>query len=328
MRRLLTSLLVLACAALPASAAKINLKNGTTVDCKVKDYDTATKTLHVVLNDGSAAQYRMDELDARSAYLLNASLIPKNDAKAQLLTANFARDAGLYAHAARRYRDAVKLDPSLQATVDGEMTKLRRAAAEFCASNVHAAAAKGNYPEAEKWAKILIEKLPGEPEAAQAKAALDNYYAQNRQKKMAAADEKADAALQKDVEKGKERYSEMVEKSKQALQATGTSQSESLFRAALADGSAVLKQIDQIEKKYSSDPQIKEQAGTYRRVVTDQMIETYLNIASQMSTKSDYRGAQKEVNAALALDPKNESALSMRARIEDYSSRGLGWGWR
>ncbi|HEV8112605.1 MAG TPA: hypothetical protein VGR31_07495 [Planctomycetota bacterium] len=328
MRRLLTSLLVLACAALPASAAKINLKNGTTVDCKVQSYDTATKTLHVKLNDGSAAQYRMDELDARSAYLLNASLIPKDDAKAQLTTANFARDAGLYAHAARRYRAAVKLDPSLQSTVDAEMTKLRRAAAEFCASNAHAAASKGNYPEAEKWAKILIEKLPGEPEAEQAKAALDNYYAQNRAKKMAAADEKADAALQKDVEKGKERYAQMVEKSKQGLQASGSSQAEGLFRGALADGSAVLKQIDDVEKKYGSDPQIKEKAGGYRRVVTDQMIEVRLNIASQLATKSDYRGAQKEVNAALALDPKNDAAIAMRARIEDYSSRGLGWAWR
>jgi hypothetical protein len=102
MRRILTSLLVLAVAALPASAAKLNLKDGTTVTCKVQGYDSATKTLSVVLEDGRAAKYRMDELDARSAYLLNASLIPKDDAKAQLLTANFARDAGLYAHAARR----------------------------------------------------------------------------------------------------------------------------------------------------------------------------------------------------------------------------------
>jgi tetratricopeptide (TPR) repeat protein len=327
MRRLLTSLLVLAVAALPASAAKLNLKDGTTVDCKVQSYDPATKTLHVVLQDGKAAQYRMDELDARSAYLLNASLIPKDDAKAQLMTANFARDAGLYAHAARRYRDAAKLDPSLTATVDAEMTKLRRAAAEFCASNAHVAAAKGDFAEAEKWCKILIEKLPGEPEAAQAKTALDNYYSQNREKKMAAADEKADAALQKDVEKGKARYAQMVDKSKQALQATGTSQSESLFRGAIADGTAVLKQIDDLEKKYD-DPKVKEQAAGYRKVVTDQVMEVHLNIANLQCTKSDYRGAQQEVNAVLAMDPKNQAALSMRERIQDYSSRGLGWGWR
>jgi tetratricopeptide (TPR) repeat protein len=327
MRRTISSLIFLALAALPASAAKLQLKDGTTVDCKVQSYDTATKTLHVKLPDGRDQAYRMDDLNARSVYLVNASLIPKDDAKAQLLAANFARDAGLYAHAARRYGEAAKLDPSLKATVDAEMTKLRRSAAELCAANARAAAAKGEYSEAEKWCKTLIEKLPNEPEAAEAKTALDNYYTQTREKKMAAADQKADAALQKDVEKGKQRYSQMVEKSKQALQANSNSQAEGLFRGALADGNAVMRMIDDIEKKYT-DPKVKEQASGYRNVVTQQMVEVHLNIASQLATRSDYQGAQKEVNQALALDPKNETAISMRARIEDYSSRGIGWGWR
>jgi tetratricopeptide (TPR) repeat protein len=303
------------------------MKDGTTVECKVQSYDAATKTLHVKLEDGRDAQFRMDDLNARSVYLVNASLIPKDDAKAQLLAANFARDAGLYAHAVRRYGEAAKIDPSLKSTVDAEMTRLKRSAAEACAANARAAAAKGDYAEAEKWAKTLIEKLPGEPEAAEAKTALDNYYAQNREKKMAAADQKANAALQKDVEKGKARYSQMVEKTKQGLQASSNSQAEGLYRGALADGTAVMKMINDIERKYD-DPKVKEQASGYRNVVTQQMVEVRLNIASQLATKSDYQGAQKEVNAALALDPKNEAAIAMRARIEDYSSRGLGWGWR
>ena len=80
MRRILSSLIVLAAAALPASAAKLQLKDGSTVDCKVQSYDTATKTLHVKLLDGRDAQFRMDELNARSVYLVNASLVPKDDA--------------------------------------------------------------------------------------------------------------------------------------------------------------------------------------------------------------------------------------------------------
>ena len=56
MRRILTGLLVLAVAALPASAAKLTFKNGTTVNCKVTAYDSATKTLSVRLDDGTAKQ--------------------------------------------------------------------------------------------------------------------------------------------------------------------------------------------------------------------------------------------------------------------------------
>jgi tetratricopeptide (TPR) repeat protein len=327
MRRTISAALLLALLALPASAGTFKLKDGTTFTCKVTSYDAATKTLHVRMQDGKEAQYRIDQLDARSAYLVNASLIPKDDPKAQLLAANFARDAGLYSHAVRRYQDAVKLDPALKATVDAEMAKLRRSAAEMCAANARAAAAKGDMPEAEKWAKALIEKLPDEPEAALARSALDQYYANNRAKKVAEADKKASDSLKKDVEKGKKRYDQMVEKTKKGLQTSGSTQAEGLFRGALSDGDFVMDEIERIEKKYD-DPQVKEQAASYRKIVTDQMVEVHLHIASHLATRSDYQGAQKEVNAALALDPKNEAALSMRARIEDYSSRGLGWGWR
>ena len=240
--------------------------------------------------------------------------------------ANFARDAGLYAHAMRRYGEAVKLDPSMKVAVEAEVVKLKRTAAQYCLENARAAAAKNDMAGAEKWLKVLVQKLPDEPEAMQASQLLDTHYAKVREAKVAAADQQASEALKKDVERGKKRYSEMVEKTKQGLQARGGSESVNYYRAAIFDGKAVLKEIDEIEKKYS-DPKVKEQASGYRNVVTDQLVEVYLNIASSLATRSDYQGAQHEVNEALALDPKNEQALSMRARIEDYSSRGIGWRW-
>ena len=326
MGRILATLLVLACAAGPASAATIKLKDGTTMTCEIRGYDAGSKTLHVRRQDGTDAKYTLDQLDARSVYLVNASLIPKKDGGAQMRAANFARDAGLYAHAARRYGEAVKLDPSLKGAVDAEMTKLRRGAVQLCLKNARAAVAKGDMAEAEKWAKVLIEKLPNEPEAAEARAALDQYYAQTREKKIAAAEAKASDAVRKDAEKARKRYDQMVEKTKKGLQADSSSQAENLFRQALADGEAVLKDIEKILAKHD-DPRLDEQAGSYRAVVIDQMVEVHLHAASQLATRSDYRGAQKQVNEALALDPDNQQALAMRARIEDYSSRGLGWVW-
>lgn len=325
MRTTLTSLLLLALAALPASAATLKLKDGTSVQCKVQSYDTATKTLQVKLEDGKDAKYTLDQLDARSVYLVNASLIPDNDAKAQLLAANFARDAGLYAHAARRYKDAVKLDPSLQGAVDVEMATLRHSAATLCIANARAAAAKQDFAEAERWLKTLIEKLPNEPEAAQAAAALDQHYSQTRAVKMADADAKASDALKKDVAAGKQRYEQMVEKTKQGLQARGSSQAKGLFNSALSDGKFVLKELDRLEKKYD-DSKSRTQAASYRKLVNDQMVDLHLHIASQLATQSDYKGAQREVNEALAIDSKSAAALAMRVRLEDYSSRGLGWG--
>jgi hypothetical protein len=327
MRPFLTSLFLLALVALPASAANIKLKNGTVVPGKVTGYDTATKTLSVELEDGRDVQYTMDQLEARSVYLVNASLIPKKDAKAQLLAANFARDAGLYAQAARHYNEAGKLDPALKPQIDGEMSSLRRSAAAMCAEKARAAAAKKDFKEAEKWAKVLIEKLPDEPESAQAATALEEYYEKTRATKMAAAEAKASEALKKDVVQGKKRYEKMVENTKKGLQARGSSQAKGLFNQALADGKFVLEEIERIEKKYD-DSATMERAQEYKKLVTDQMVDVHLSIASLEATQSDYKGAQREVSAALALDPHSEAALSMRARIEDYASRGIGWGWR
>jgi tetratricopeptide (TPR) repeat protein len=324
MRHLVIGLVLLALAALPASAATLKLKDGSTVNCKVKRYDTATKTLYVTTEDGRDAQYTMDQLDGRSVYVVNASLVPKNDAKAEFQVANFARDAGLYAHAMRRYNEAVKLDPSLKGAVDAEVAKGKHMAAQMCIDNAKKAVAKSDLAEAEKWLKALVEKLPDQPEAAQASELLEKHYAQRRADKVAKADAKAAESLRKDVEQGKKRYGEMVEKTKKGLQARGGSQAENLFRDALTDGKAVMKEIDDIERKYS-DPDVRAQALEYRSIVTEQLVEVYLHLASQRATQSDYKGAQKEVNQALSLDPKNERALSMRARIEEYASQGIGW---
>ena len=325
MRPLLTALLVLALAAAPASAATLKLKNGQTFECKVLAYDAPAKTLKVRLENGQEQSYTLDQLDARSVYLVNASLVPKGDANAQLQVANFARDAGLYAHAVRRYEQAVKLDASLKDAVEREMTSLKKSAAAFCMDNARNAVAKNDLKEAEKWLTILVKKLPDEPEAEQASRMLDDYYAQNRAAEVAKADAKASEAIQKDVANGKKKYEQMVEKSKKGLQAKGNSESEALFRNAIVDGNALLKEIDRVGKKYTA-PDQQEKIASYRRIALDQMVEVHMNLASRQCVKSDFRGAMDTVENALALDPGNETALSMRARIEDYSTRGVGWG--
>lgn len=326
MRTTITALLVFVLAAAPASAGTLKLKNGQAVQCKVLAYDSPAKTLRVRLEDGKEAQYTLDQLDARSVYLVNSSLVPKDDAKALLLVANFARDAELYAHAVRRYGEAEKLDPSLKATIDQEMTVLKRGAATFCMENARAAISKNDLKEAEKWLTTLVKKLPDEPEGKQATAMLDNYYSQNRAKQVAEADDKATDAIKKDVANGKKRFEQMVEKSKQGLQAEGNSQSETLFRAAIVDGKAVLKEIDRIEKKYD-DPVLREKVSNYHKITIDQLIEVHMSLASRQCVQSDFRGALDTVEAALAIDPKNESALAMRSRIEEYSSQPIGRRW-
>jgi tetratricopeptide (TPR) repeat protein len=327
MRSLLIASLVLALTA-PAFASTLVLKDGTTLSGHAVRYDSPSKTLYFHTDDGRDVQYTLDQFDARSLYVLNASMVPKDDAPKQLMVANYARDIGLYAHAVRRYGETLKTDPSLKDTVDREMAKLRKMAAADCWKNAEAAKSKGDAREAEKWLTTLIDKLPDEPEAAKAKTLLDEYYAKNRAEKMAQADAKASANLQKDVEKGKKLYQQMVDKCTKGLQAQTPSQAQSLFRSAIADGQSVLDEIDRVEKTSDLTGAQREAADGYRKVVIEQMVETNLHIASQQTVQTDYNGALKTVNAALALDPQNQSALAARARIETSVNSGWGWGGR
>src|SRR5262249_22077189 len=153
----------------------------------------------------------------------------------------------------------------------------------------------------------LVEKLPNEPQAQQARDLLDQTYLQERNARYEQLDREQSEKLQKDLTKGKELYNRMIQHTKDGLTAKG-SRSESLFKGAIADGQAVLKEIDRLAEKYKDDPKVQDGAVKYRQLTTDQMVEAHLHLASSYTVSSSYKDALRSVNAALALEPKNEQA--------------------
>lgn len=312
----------------PALAAPehIKLKDGSVLKGRATAYDSPKKVLSFRTEDGKDVTYTLDQLDQRSVYMVNASLIPQDNARGQLQLANYARDVGLYAHAARRYGYAEKADPSLKPEIDKERVIGRKLAADYCLKNAHDALAKNDVREAEKWLSLLVAKLPNEPQAQQAAALLEQHYMAERNSRDDQLEREHSELLQKDLKKGKEHYDRMIERTKQGLTARGN-KSVQLWEGAIDDGETVLKELDRLEKKYKDDPKVQAGAAKYRQLTIDQMIDAHLNLASYYSVSSSYKNAMNETNAALALDPKNQQALSQRARIEQASSEGLGIGW-
>ena len=129
--------------------------------------------------------------------------------------------------------------------------------------------------------------------------------------------------LQNDLKKGKAAYDSMIEKTRDGLTARNATQASGLWKNALNDGNVVLKEIDRIVKKYPDDLQVQDGANRYRQLTVDQMVEVHMHLASQYTTRSSFNEAMREVNAALALSPRNEEALAARARIEQASNEGL-----
>ena len=316
--------LVLALAA-PARADHVKLKGGGYVRGEAVSYDEATETLTFQMEDGSTREFALDDLDKRSVYLVNRSRVPKDDFDKQVRIGRLAVEVELFAHAARHFDQARKADSSRGAEVDAEVAQLKRQAATYGMAKARAAVSDGNLKEAEKWLVKLAEKLPDEPEGAQARQMLDQYYARIRDEKEAEVLAKADAEQRKQLEVAEGHYDKMVEKTGKGLASDRAGSSAvSTWNGALRDGDRALKALDKVDTSGPGAVTAEQVAG-YRRMVIDQMVEVHLHLASLWTVRSSYNKALSETNKALALDPRSERALSARARIERAAAERRWW---
>ena len=93
------------------------------------------------------------------------------------------------------------------------------------------------------------------------------------------------------------------------------------WKNAIRDGEKALKSFEKLKGEYAK----KNTSSTVSRrveLVTQELVRTRLNLASQYTTSQSYNKALAEVNRALALDPDNEQALAARARIEESVGDG------
>jgi hypothetical protein len=319
----LAALSLVLLAAPTVASESIKLKTGKVVRGTATAYDGEKQILHFQIDGGELTAYPIDQLDARSVYLVYSSVIPKENGKGQLQLANLARDAGLYEHAGRRYGYAEQADPKLKPDIDRERAKGRAMAADFCLKNAKDASAKGDTKEAEKWLNILLERLPNEPQAAEAVTLVEASYTKTRATKEAKVSAELTEELQKEIKKGKASYQSMVDDTQKGLTARNDSQAERLWKSALKSGETVLKECDRLLKEYGTDPRVQEGVAKYRQMTTDQLIEANLHLASKAMTQSSLKEATRYCNAALSLDPQSGEAKAMRARIEQASNQPL-----
>lgn len=320
----LTLALALAAAA-PARADYVKLKDGGYVRGEAISYDEATQTLSFQMEDGSTKRFALDDLDKRSVYLVNRSRVPKDDFDKQVRIGRLAVEVELFAHAARHFDQARAADPSRGAEVDAEIAQLKRQAATYGMAKARAAVSKGDLKEAEKWLVKLAEKVPDEPEGAQARQMLDQYYARIRDEKEAEVLAQASAEQRKQLEVAEGHYDKMVEKAGKGLASDRAGNSAvSAWNGALRDGGRALGALDKVDTS-GSGTVTAEQVEGYRRMVIDQMVEVHLHLASLWTVRSSYNKALSEANKALALDPRSERALSARARIERAAAERRWW---
>lgn len=325
-------LLLLPCTATARAALALDLEHlkladGRTISGNATEYDDALKVVSFTTSDGQKLLLRLDELDPRSAYMLAKSRVDTTSASSELRMANFARDIGLYAHASRHYKEALKLDPAMTADIEKEQARNRTLAAAWCMANAKKSADAGNLADAERWLRAILERLPNEPEAKQATELLDEYYTKSRAAKDDHIEAKDATLLTTKLKRGKDSYDRMVARNKEGLLASpASSKAISAWESAVKDGERALAELDKFAKT-NQDPATAELLESYRKVVNEQIIEVYTNMASAQTTRSSFQQAMGSVNKALAIDPQSQSAIAMRSRVEQASAQSGGRVW-
>jgi tetratricopeptide (TPR) repeat protein len=302
----------------------ITLADGTKVTGHATAYDGETRTLHFTTTEGEPRRFGLEQLDARSVYLVHRSIVPTDDGEAQLQLANLARDAGLYAHSARHYRNARRAAPELAADVDREEATMRRMAAEFCILRAEEALAAGNRREAERWLTRLLDRMPDEPLAERAAEMLEGLHGPVARENYTQTEKEAPDLLKTDLARGKRHFDAMVDHTKRGLQARGGSSARRDFERAISEGERALREVDRVAADREDAASQRALKG-YREAVVEQLVQAHLHLGSLLMTRSSLNNAMAQVNTALALDPGNAEALAMRSRIEVASNRGIGW---
>lgn len=296
---------------------------------EVTAWDPVAEIVTFKTEEGVEHKIKAADLDRISAYKLAKTKVDPKSAEDQVKLGNFARTIECYAYAGRHYASAIKMDPSLKASVEKEQAQNRRQAAEYCARLAREAADKGDLKTAEKWLTTLVNKLPDEPLAAEASAILKEHYEKNHAAKDDELEAKYAEKLKKELANGKKHYDSMLKNIKDGLGNTGSSSSAKRhFESAWRDGNSALSELDKVQKRHKGDEEIVELFDGYRVLITEHMVDSQLHLSSHYSTQTSYQKALEAVNKALSIDPKNSQALAARARIEEAASEGgLGRRW-
>jgi len=280
------------------------------------------------MSDGSGRTYAYTDLDPRSVYRLMKGRASRDDGAAQIEVGNYARDHGYYAHARRHYDQALAADRELGARVEHELGILRERAAGEELAKARTALSKGETGAAEEHLATVLKEFPGERAAESAAAMLNDIHAREATMTRSAPDLEVEVAA--DFDKVREYYDRGVEENRKGLLAS-KNQSRALrhFDSALKNTQKARQEIGGVMKSNEDSPAHRRAADDWERRSLDLVIDVDLNMASIYMTRESFNSALERVNHAIAVDPANQEARNMRARIEVAASNdNWGWGWR
>jgi hypothetical protein len=285
------------------------------------------QTLELLTVGGNELSIGYEALAPRTVYSLRQAEVPPGDFDGQLRIANYARDNDLYGYARRHYERALRADRAREEEVEREVAVLRRYASEAELAKAREALAAHDARGARRHLSNLMEEFPGEPAADAAAALFEEEFAVEREEQQnsrALRSEQVARALepaQRHLDRATEHVRSGLKNARKQTQAIHS------YQAALTSAKRSYDLLDRLERRSSSGPELLAAVEAMKTEVKEVGVAAHVHAASAYLVRGSHYNAIESANAALAIDPNNAEARSIRRRAEDDLS-DPGWGWR
>ena len=301
-------------------------------------------TLHgtILADDGKAITFRTQDgvemtmpygdLAPETVFELMAAKVKADDGPGLVQLADQAALAGLYDTARRTYGRALAADKELGPAVDAKLASLRLQASNALLADATESSKRDRPDVAVNSLARLIHVFPDEPAAQQARPMLAKLQAGMTQARKESRARMLSTEVQDALAPSEAQYAEMGKKISEGLQRANDQGNEiDDYNAAVAIGKSTLASLKEQAGQASTIPGLGPAIQQLEKEVLDQTVNAYVQLANVYNQRSSYNDANTAVNAGLALDPKNEQLLQLRAEIASNAAEGegyIGWGRR
>ena len=270
--------------------------------------------------------FKADELDPHSFYIIRKDAIGTDgsDAQAHVQLAKYCQANGLFTRARNQWILAARIDPSLQTQSDAARTSAEAGEAAQLLATAKAQQALGQTDEAWDTTLSIIRFFPSSPSANEARALsgqlFDKIVSDKKVREAALEKKVAGHAMSEESGRIQSMMQRAAAQNSQALKDNDLSRSLREYEGAAQTYEEVLRDLKQLSEKYGKDPSVSKEIAGMMSSAQEEAVDVYINAGSVYLTRTDYQGALKEANLALAVDPESASAKSFRSRVGQASS--------
>jgi hypothetical protein len=255
-----------------------------------------------------------EEIEPHSMYeILRARMSPKTAAD-QMVLGGYAHDLRLWGLAERHFRNAIRMDPSLQETLGADLNEVRAKMAETLLDRVRTLVNSKQKKEAQRIAGILIEDY-GDTDAAAKTVKMREEGKLEARAEDEALGEIPSEGGNRELRRAGHLYRRAVDYWTAALSepaATGDS---------LEDLERSLEALDRAAEIFEDlEPALQEAAephamGGLDALIREQKINSLLQLAATLAIRGSIYRALDRVNQVFLIDASNPDAKRMRERI-------------